>query len=547
MKKNLFFFGLIIVSLITLTLQYGHAVTDYSISRTSKLIKELTREEIIDAIVNENLNRIKNFKSVNANAKLGDYTLQLKYSSIDIKNATPLALALESDQLNNAKEIIKALLHEDQDADLFQEYSTKIGARENKKKPITLLTGSLISDYHYEIACWLVRNKRVNDAVDEENNTALHKMATSDKCLQGFKKLMQDEANIEAINNRGETPLHCALKLDVNKKLITPAISLNIIRDSTIDLTKIHTYPDHYDKKKTETLFETILELPQSVHHYNLLKLAVQKIIDANKAASPITASDDSLFHILANNYTLYNDFKDKVEFNQANSNLRNHNRETPLFTACKSSDTNALEIVKQLIAYGALKTITDLNNNNLLHAAAKAENLDILKLLLKDDMISALINNKNTSKQTPLDIIIKKVIQTNSPWQDPFPDLIKLLIENGADKGNAVDTINEQFKNANQNAKNLIKNKLTNLIKTTQPLRELPIKPSPAKKGGTDYSIERRSKLTKPDKIEPKSEEAVSELQQKLNNLSGKLSELKEKLKILATQLITLKSALKS
>lgn len=544
MKKFLFFFGFI-GSLITLPEEYCHASgTDYSIARTNKLSKKLSDAEIINAILNEEINTMKNFKSVNANAQLGDYTLETKYSSIQIKNATPLAIAIESDTLEKKEEIIKTLLNRNQNADLFKEYSTISSSITFITKPITvLLTGESPTQYRNEIADWLVSNKRFNASVDEENNTALHKMAASNTYLENFEQLIKNGANIEAINNNGETPLHCALKLDKNYKLMASTIALNIIKNSTIDLIKIHTFTNSFGSKTSETLFESILALPQNNFNYTLLKIAINKIIDSSKAASKITESGDSLFHILASNQRLFNDFKNKVSFNLT---LRNNQGETPLFTACKNADPNAREIANELIIGGSDVTVNDSQMNNLLHAAAKAGNVDVLKILLTNNNIAALINEKNSNNQTPLEIIIKQATETNNPSKDQFLKPIKLLIEYGADKGNAVNIINKKFQHSQGN----IQEKLTNLIETTQPTQVLPSKPSsgtsPAKKEQTDYSIQRKTKLIKNEnKIEPKSAEAVSELQEKLNNLSGKLSELKKKLETLGTQLIKLKVSL--
>ncbi len=153
---------------------------------------------------------------------------------------------------------------------------------------------------------------------------------------------------------------------------------------------------------------------------------------------------------------------------NGANVNIQDNKGYTPLHFAVKHPTPNKYTI-QQLIKAGAQVNTPDYSNTTALHSAVLYENLDIIKLLVEN---GADINRANHKGQTPLHYLAYCNTQAGRPYTTSeegqqfnfrFPEILNFLLDNQADP-----LIRDS---RNRTPKNIIELKLWEEVKYTPPV----------------------------------------------------------------------------
>ena len=113
-----------------------------------------------------------------------------------------------------------------------------------------------LNNYHQEITDWFIRNNKINDKVDQDENTLLHLLAQNDAFLEDIKQLLAQGAQVNAINKKGQTPLHIATQSIESNPFHTPqalATAQYFIDNKKIDLKKSYKSPSVLNEKHIET------------------------------------------------------------------------------------------------------------------------------------------------------------------------------------------------------------------------------------------------------------------------------------------------------
>ena len=227
--------------------------------------------------------------------------------------------------------------------------------------------------------------------------------------------------------------------------------------------------------------------------------------------------SGDTLFHYLAQNNNLFKNFFSQVEADfKKNINIKNNEGLTPLFYA---KDITAL---KKIIELGADLNATTNNGDTILHHAIRHKNNslepspELLEYLLTNQIVQKLINNKNKQKKTVFDLVIEN-IKSNPAGCAPYNDHIDVLLQYGAEVGDAIETLN----------------KITN-------------KPPMLNTMISFITTKNAHYKSNPGGSKPAPKPAITNpLTKQLSKLNKKLTNLRKKLKALAANLGTLKSKL--
>nr|CAH7719369.1 unnamed protein product [Callosobruchus chinensis] len=200
------------------------------------------------------------------------------------------------------------------------------------------------------------------NARDNRGNTPLHLAVLADK-LQVVEKLIEGGADVNAKNNHGATPLHwAALNQNVNivEKLIEKGADINA-KSSNGD---------------------TPLHLATKNSHLDVLEKLIKEGANVNER----NKYGNIPLHWAAS-YGRLNIVEELIE-KGADINAKNNNGNTPLHWAVKSSH---LEVAKFLISNHADVNAKNKDGWTSLHFAAAYGNLNIVKLILdKSDYVDA-------------------------------------------------------------------------------------------------------------------------------------------------------------
>ncbi|WP_143689386.1 ankyrin repeat domain-containing protein [Wolbachia endosymbiont of Nilaparvata lugens] len=209
------------------------------------------------------------------------------------------------------------------------------------------------------------------NARDNRGNTPLHLAVLADK-LQVVEKLIEGGADVNAKNNHGATPLHwAALNQNVNivEKLIEKGANVN-------EKNKYDNVPLHY------------------AAGYGSLSV-IEKLIEKGADINAKSSNGDTPLHLATKNSHL--DVLEKLIKEGANVNERNKYGNIPLHWA---ASYGRLSIVEELIEEGADINAKNNNGNTPLHWAVKSSHLEVAKFLISNH---ADVNAKNKDGWTSL------------------------------------------------------------------------------------------------------------------------------------------------
>ncbi|WP_374699796.1 ankyrin repeat domain-containing protein [Wolbachia endosymbiont (group A) of Limnophora tigrina] len=209
------------------------------------------------------------------------------------------------------------------------------------------------------------------NARDNRGNTPLHLAVLADK-LQVVEKLIEGGADVNAKNNHGATPLHwAALNQNVNivEKLIEKGANVN-------EKNKYDNVPLHY------------------AAGYGSLSV-IEKLIEKGADINAKSSNGDTPLHLATKNSHL--DVLEKLIKEGANVNERNKYGNIPLHYAAVYG---RLSIVEEFIEKGADINAKNNNGNTPLHWAVKSSHLEVAKFLISKH---ADVNAKNKDGWTSL------------------------------------------------------------------------------------------------------------------------------------------------
>ena len=301
----------------------------------------LTPDQIKDGILNGTLTSIE-AKDVNIN--LGEVECYTSLGTKKINSATPIVLAAIStkpiDQQSasyaqNKVYLIKDLLNKN--ANLLHQYTQeRIGYAGSKTTENCLSSLRYkLNNYHQEITDWFIRNNKINDKVDQDENTLLHLLAQNDAFLEDIKQLLAQGAQVNAINKKGQTPLHIAtqgINNDISPSPQAPIIARYFIDSTNIDLTKSYTCPSVRNPGHIET--RTLLYRLLQRFRGDVFKENVKNwLVNTNNINAVFDEKNNTLFHHLADNDKNFEQVKWLIE-KGANVEATNTDGQTPLHIA---------------------------------------------------------------------------------------------------------------------------------------------------------------------------------------------------------------------
>lgn len=282
---------------------------------------------------------------------------------VDMKNEsgqTPLHIASNRGNL----EIAKLLISHNAQVDIFDICSNTplhFASRGN----------------HLEIVKLLLANKAVINFIDMHGMTALHHAAREGN-VEVVRCLLQNNARIDAMDRNRNTPLMLAC------------------RANSVDTARILIISGADVKTKSNN-DSSLLHICAKEGNIELAKLLLQSNV-------PIDAVDfdgDTPLHIAAIAGKL-----DMIQFllaNKADLNQSNMNGITALHYACINSRSQHLAVVQYLVTQRLLdiNTRETTTGDTPLHSAAKAGNLEIVKILVHYNAdITARNSNGHTAEQ---------------------------------------------------------------------------------------------------------------------------------------------------
>lgn len=330
-------------------------------------------------------------------------------NSLDIKNNTPLHLALKTTQ---SKKIIKLLLNYKADCNIL-----------NNKNNSPLHIALNVNEIDQSIIDLLLENNADSNSLDYNNNTPLH-IAVNQNKVDKFivSSLLANNANVNSLNGNNNTPLHIALNLeDSDESLIELLLSnnadanmldnnnntpLHIALKSRNSDTIIKLLLDNKaDNNSLDKKNRTPLHIALSLQAYaeKNIKMLLSKKLDANA----VDINMNTLLHLAL----AIDNIDDNIItplITQENIHFVNNNYETPLFSIIRKPNT--ANIVSKLIAAksdvnnlarGITPLIAAINNNNSTNVQILLEhkaniNLDDGKSYDSQPPLLLAINNNN-------------------------------------------------------------------------------------------------------------------------------------------------------
>ncbi|OLN94198.1 putative ankyrin repeat protein-like protein 4 [Colletotrichum chlorophyti] len=299
-----------------------------------------------------------------------------------------------------------------------------LGANPNITSGIHLLKTALHAACRHDdssIATILVGSGANLSTADADGNTALHTACMYFRTLETAKILIKEGADLEARNNKGETPIFQAIRAEPDCLGETPIfqaaranpVYLNLLLDSGADV------------NATDREGNTVLHIA-CTHFYILItvRILIQNGADLearnNKGETPIfqaapaspvylnlllnsgadvNATDtegNTMLHIACTQFHFFNEVRILIK-RGADLEARNNKGETPIFQAAQAEP----DCLGLLLDSGADVNATDREGNTVLHTACTRFGfLKAVKILIQN---GADLEARNNKGETPI------------------------------------------------------------------------------------------------------------------------------------------------
>lgn len=380
---------------------------------TKQEIDDSTKKEVAEKESLEKIVTLFIQKKANVNAKDDDHD-------------TPLHFAAKNSSI---KVVAKLLTH-----------NASVYAR-NSRNETALHTAVIRNDDRALKAVTLLIQKNAEiDATDNDGYTPLHH-AIDDSTFEVFSKLIAHGANVNAKTNRGSTPLHILAYFSDGP--ILESVNLLIKKNVKIDTkdsdgqTPLHIAASFSTFEVIEKLIahganinikdhlgNTLLHqatLRRDDHAMKIVDLLIQKKLTVNAKNNTgntpfLHASGNSTIEVVT-----------KLIAHGADINAKNRLNETALHRAISHNNNanNALKFVNLFISKKLAINAKNNDGTTPLHLAVATSRIKIITKLLA---AGANVNAKDNQNHTP----IFSILQTNSPYRHT-EKILDLLIQNKA------------------------------------------------------------------------------------------------------------------
>lgn len=251
--------------------------------------------------------------------------------------------------------------------------------------------------------------------------------------LEGYLSILQllcvqDSSLMTKVRNDGWTLLHLAAdkeKTDIVNWLIQKEPSLAISKASGLNFIELAIFSERMP------VVELFLDKIRS--DINLIKQIARRsctkvltlLLDAGLPADTVVENDQTLLHLAAESGEVNN--CELLLQRKASVDALDISKKTPLYLATTQGN---IDVVKLLLRYNANPTIRGVEEDTLLHIAAFYCHAHLLKTFLNIPSMLALLHSRDVDGKEP----IHKAV-----WGQESPDVVKVLLENGANP-NAVN-----------------------------------------------------------------------------------------------------------